>query len=112
MSCEELRDCIEKPAAQMQVKLENGLTNKLISNVEEQPGRLPLLEFALTQLWSKQNQGLLTHRGYEEIGGVEQALTNHAETVYTQLSETDRARSRQVFVQLVRLGKIQKPLGG
>ncbi|KAF3890763.1 CHAT domain-containing protein [Tolypothrix bouteillei VB521301] len=105
MSCEELRDCIEKPAAQMQVKLENGLTNKLISNVEEQPGRLPLLEFALTQLWSKQNQGLLTHRGYEEIGGVEQALTNHAETVYTQLSETDRARSRQVFVQLVRLGE-------
>ncbi|MUG91164.1 CHAT domain-containing protein [Scytonema sp. UIC 10036] len=105
MSCEELRSAIEKPAAQMQVKLENGLTNKLISNVEEQPGRLPLLEFALTQLWSKQSQGLLTHRGYEEIGGVEQALTNHAETVYTQLSETDRARARQVFMQLVRLGE-------
>ncbi|GAB1544458.1 hypothetical protein NUACC21_71340 [Scytonema sp. NUACC21] len=105
MSPEELRSAIEEPAAQMQVKLENGLTNKLIRGLEEQPGRLPLLEFALTQLWSKQSQGLLTHQGYEEIGGVEEALANHAEIVYAQLNEADRTRAKRVFVQLVRLGE-------
>ncbi len=105
MSREELRSAIEKPAASMQICLEKELTSKLISDVEGQPGRLPLLEFALTQLWSKQRDGRLTHQGYEEIGGVEEALANHAEAVYAQLHEIDRIRAQQVFMQLVRLGE-------
>ncbi|MUG91166.1 CHAT domain-containing protein [Scytonema sp. UIC 10036] len=105
MSREELHDCIEKPAAQMQVELEKELTNKLISALEGQPGRLPLLEFTLTQLWSKQSEGLLSVKAYEEIGGVEEALANHAEGVYSQLSETDRQRSQRVFMQLVQLAE-------
>ncbi|WP_019503834.1 CHAT domain-containing protein [Pleurocapsa sp. PCC 7319] len=105
MSRSELQLVIEKPAALMQVKLEQGLTDKLINNVWEQPGRLPLLEFALTQLWSKQQHGLLTHQAYSEIGGVSSALANHAEAVYAQLSETDKQLVQQVFLQLVRLGE-------
>ncbi|GAB1544425.1 hypothetical protein NUACC21_71010 [Scytonema sp. NUACC21] len=105
MSREELRDCIEKPAAQMQVELEKGLTNKLIYDVEGRTGHLPLLEFTLTQLWSKQERGLLTLKAYEELGGVEEALANHAEGVYSQLSEADRQRSQRVFMQLVQVGE-------
>ncbi|MBW4593427.1 MAG: CHAT domain-containing protein [Brasilonema angustatum HA4187-MV1] len=105
MNREELRSAIEQPAAQMQVRLENELTKKLINAVDGQSGRLPLLEFALTQLWSKQTDGWLTHAGYEEIGGVEEALAIHAEAVYAQLDEADRSRAQQVFMQLVRLGE-------
>ncbi|MBP5974554.1 CHAT domain-containing protein [Brasilonema sp. CT11] len=105
MNREELRSAIEQPAAQMQVRLENELTKKLINAVEGQSGRLPLLEFALTQLWSKQTDGWLTHQGYEEIGGVEEALAIHAEAVYAQLDEADRSRAQQVFMQLVRFGE-------
>jgi WD40 repeat protein len=105
MSHEELRSAIEQPANKMQVQLEKGLTNELISEMEGQTGHLPLLEFALMQLWSKQKHGWLTHKGYEEIGGVEEALANHAEAVYAQLSEADRERAQQVFMQLVRLGE-------
>ena len=101
MGHEELQWAIEKPAAQMQVRLEQGLTDKLINDMGEQPGRLPLLEFTLTQLWSKQQTGWLTHQAYDEIGGVQQALANHAEAVYAQLDRSDRDRARQVFVQLV-----------
>jgi WD40 repeat protein/energy-coupling factor transporter ATP-binding protein EcfA2 len=104
MNQEELRQVIEQPAQQMQVGLETGLTNKLISEIDKQPGHLPLLEFALTQLWSKQENRLLTHQAYEEIGGVEEALANHAESVFAQLSKTDRKRAQQIFIQLVRLG--------
>jgi WD40 repeat protein len=104
MCREELQSAIAQPAAFMQVELEDGLTNKLIHAVNEQSGRLPLLEFALTQLWSKQQSGWLTHQGYEEIGGVEEALANHAEAVYAQLNEADRQRAQRVFMQLVRLG--------
>ena len=105
MSREELHSAIEKPAAQMQVSLENELTNKLIHDIEGQLGSLPLLEFALTQLWSKQQSGWLTHQAYEEIGGVEEALANHAESVYANLHEADRFRAQRVFMQLVRLGE-------
>ncbi|MBW4627719.1 MAG: CHAT domain-containing protein [Brasilonema octagenarum HA4186-MV1] len=105
MNREELRSAIEQPAAQMQVRLEKELTKKLINDVGEQSGRLPLLEFALTQLWSKQTDGWLTHAGYEEIGGVEEALAIHAEAVYAQLDEADRSRAQQVFMQLVGLGE-------
>ncbi|ARV61004.1 hypothetical protein BZZ01_22400 [Nostocales cyanobacterium HT-58-2] len=105
MSHEELRAAIEQPATQMQVRLENELTNKLINACNDQSGRLPLLEFALTQLWSKQTNGWLTHGGYDEIGGVEEALAIHAEAVYAQLYEADRTRAQRVFMQLVRLGE-------
>jgi WD40 repeat protein len=104
MSREELRLAIEKPAALMHVGLELELTNKLINDVEGQSGHLPLLEFALTTLWAKQSQGLLTYQAYFEIGGVAEALANHAEAVYAKLSEEDRLRAQRLFLQLVRIG--------
>ncbi|NMG10995.1 CHAT domain-containing protein, partial [Brasilonema sp. UFV-L1] len=104
MSREELRSVIEKPAAQMQVRLEEGLTNLLINGALGYPGRLPLLEFALTQMWSRQLCGWLTHAAYNEIGGVEQALANHAEAVYTQLTHNQRLLVQRVFIQLVQPG--------
>lgn len=105
MSREELQKAIEEPAIKMQVELEKGLTNKLIDNVEGQPGRLPLLEFALTTLWSKIQNGVLTHQAYKQIGGIEEALANHAEAVYAQLCEADRSRAQRVFMQLVHLSE-------
>ena len=105
MNHQELHCAIATPAAQMQVHLEGGLTNRLISAVEGYLGRLPLLEFALTQLWSKQHQGMLTNQAYEEIGGVECALANHAETEYAQLEECDRNRAQRIFMQLIQPGE-------
>ncbi|MCF4970342.1 nSTAND1 domain-containing NTPase [Nostoc sp. CMAA1605] len=104
MNHKELRRVIEQPAKQMRVGLETGLTKQLIAEIDQQPGSLPLLEFALTQLWAKQQNRLLTHQAYQAIGGVEEALANHAEAVYAQLPAADRLRAQQIFIQLVRLG--------
>jgi WD40 repeat protein len=101
MNREELQLAIEAPARQTQMKLEKGLSELLILEMEGQSGSLPLLEFALTQLWSRQKEGVLTHQAYEAIGGVEQALANHAEAVYAGLRESERMRMQRVFVQLV-----------
>ncbi len=105
MNRSELERAIALPAAAMNVQLEEGLTKRIIDQVGSQPGRLPLLEFALTQLWSKHKDGLLTHQAYSEIGGVEEALALHAEAVYAQMSEADRQRAQRVFIQLVRPGE-------
>jgi hypothetical protein len=47
---------------------------------------------------------LLTHQAYTEIGGVTQAIANHAEAVYAGLSESQQKRAQRVFIQLVQPG--------
>jgi WD40 repeat protein/energy-coupling factor transporter ATP-binding protein EcfA2 len=101
MNREELRAAIERPAAYQQVQIESGLTDTLIQSIWNHPGQLPLLEFALTELWAKQQRGWLTHAAYEDIGGVELALANYAERVYTQLDKADRLHMQRIFMQLV-----------
>ncbi|KST64060.1 nSTAND1 domain-containing NTPase [Mastigocoleus testarum] len=105
MNREELTAAIEKPAEKMKVELEEGLTAKLIDDLGKQPGRLPLLEFTLTQLWQKPNKWYLTHQAYGEIGGLEKALAKYADSVLDLLSEADKAKAERIFTQLVRPGE-------
>ncbi len=87
------------------MELEEGLVDKLIDDVGSGEGSLPLQQFALTQLWGKQRPGLLTHQAYTEIGGVTQALANHAKAVYAGLSGEQQKRAQRVFIQLVQPGE-------
>jgi WD40 repeat protein len=105
MKREELQAAIELPAQKLEVDLEPQLTERILDDVGEEPGNLPLLEFALTRLWEKQQNRELTHQAYEEIGGVKKAIANHAEQVYQQLSETEKKQAQRIFVQLVRPGE-------
>ena len=104
MNQEELRAAIEKPAEKMAVQLEAGLTERILDDVGKEPGNLPLLEFALTRLWDKQQNRELTHEAYSEIGGVKQALADHAEAIYSKLTAAEQQQAQQIFVQLVQLG--------
>ncbi|MCF3605449.1 CHAT domain-containing protein [Planktothrix agardhii 1033] len=105
MKREELQAAIELPAQKLEVQLEDNLTQRILDDVGEEPGNLPLLEFALTRLWEKQKNRELTHAAYEEIGGVKKAIANHAEQVYQKLSETEKQQAQRIFVQLVRPGE-------
>ncbi|KST65546.1 nSTAND1 domain-containing NTPase [Mastigocoleus testarum] len=105
MNREELAQAIEKPAEKMKVELEKGLTAKLIDDLGKQPGRLPLLEFTLTQLWDKPNKWYLTHQAYGEIGGLEKALAKYADSVLNILSVTEKQQAERIFIQLVRPGE-------
>jgi two-component sensor histidine kinase len=105
MNVQELQDTIRKPAEALNVKIEEGLTERILQEVKPASNRLPLLEFALTLLWSKQKGGRLTHASYVEIGGVEKALTDHAEQVFAELSEDEQIQAQRVFMQLVHFGE-------
>lgn len=104
LSTEELRDAIEKPAYIRNVKVEPGLTQRIVQAVNAAPGNLPLLEFALSLLWELQESDTLTHTAYDKIGGVERALANHAETVYSRLEESEKLLASEAFIQLVHPG--------
>src|SRR5262249_31708486 len=82
MTHTELQTAIEEPAAQLGVQIEEGLTERILDAVSAEPGDLPLLEFALTLLWERQQGRTLTHAAYDAIGAVAQALAGYAEEVY------------------------------
>ncbi|BAY50581.1 pentapeptide repeat-containing protein (plasmid) [Scytonema sp. HK-05] len=105
MSREELQTAIEQPAQKLSVQLQTHLAERILDDVGQEPGNLPLLEFALTQLWSKQNNSELTHKAYDEIGGVKQALIKHSEQVYLKLNDSQKQQAQRIFLSLVRLGE-------
>ncbi len=105
MRREELRAAIEQPAQKLNVQLQTHLAERILDDVGFEPGNLPLLEFALTQLWDNQRDGELTHKAYDDIGGIKQALVKHAEQVYSRLSQSQQPQAQQVFLALVRLGE-------
>ncbi|MCP4700100.1 MAG: AAA family ATPase [Gammaproteobacteria bacterium] len=103
MNREELREVIEKPARQAGLALEEELSARILDDVGLEPGRLPLLQFALTELCERHQQGRLTHAGYQAAGGVEQALACYAEDRFQQFPQ--HAQLQRVFVQLVHPGQ-------
>ncbi|WP_157848457.1 S1 family peptidase [Streptomyces scopuliridis] len=121
MSAEQVRQAVVLPVeAIASVSYADGLEQRILADCGDAHGVLPLLEFTLDQLWERQRGGLLTHRAYEELGGVSGALAERAETVWRravreadgpdgpgQAEGADEATARRLFTRLVRL-----PLGG
>ncbi|MEG4857213.1 WD40 repeat domain-containing protein [Microcoleus sp. K1-B6] len=109
MNREEMRSVIElvdRPTQKKIVELEEGLTERILDDVQQEPGSLPLLEFALTQLWKENKGGTLTFQTYEKIGGVKKVLANHADKIYDRLNEEEKQQAQQIFLQLARPGEM------
>lgn len=104
MTSSELQEVIEQPAAKLDVKFEAGLVARILEDVKAEPGNLPLLEFALTELWKKRKGKTLTHAAYDATGEVEGALARYADEQFSRLSESEQAQVRSIFVQLVQPG--------
>ncbi len=104
MSKEELKEAIEKPAQYVGVDFESGLVARIVDDLRDEPGNLPVLEFALSLLWDRVEFWALTHKAYENIGEVNGALTKYAETVFAELNIEQQKQARQIFMQLVQPG--------
>ncbi|HSF76051.1 MAG TPA: WD40 repeat domain-containing protein, partial [Microcoleus sp.] len=105
MNREELSEVIETPADKLGVKFADGLVKRILEDVENEPGNLPLLEFALTELWKRRKGKELSHTAYEEIGEVQGALTTYANAQYQLLNPSEQKQVQRIFIQLVRPGE-------
>lgn len=99
------RHAIIKPAAQVGLQIEPGLVEILLQDLDRSAGDLPLLQFALQQLWEEREQGQLTLKAYRELEGVQGALGRQAEQVYHQLDPESQACARWIFLNLTQLGE-------
>jgi WD40 repeat protein len=105
LSAEELERAVTVPARQVGVDVEAGLVARIVADVADQPGALPLVQYALTELFDRRADATLTLAAYDDIGGVSGALTRRAEELYAALPDPARQAARQLFLRLVTLGE-------
>jgi class 3 adenylate cyclase len=105
LTAEELARAISNPAGRAGVTVEAPLVGAMIQDVAEQPGTLPLLEYALTELFDHRAGARLTLAAYRASGGVQGALGRRADETYGALGAPAQEVARQVFLRLVTLGE-------
>ncbi len=96
-----LREVIEAPARAVGLSFETGLVERILDDVEGEPGALPLLGHALNLLWESRSGRVLTLAVYRQIGEISGALGRHADAVITALSPEEQVQARRLLVRLV-----------
>jgi WD40 repeat protein/transcriptional regulator with XRE-family HTH domain len=102
---EDLERAIVGPAARVGARIEPELLARILADAGDEPGALPLLQYALTELFERRAGPQLTLAAYQATGGLRGALGQRAEETYAQAAPPDAALARQLFLRLVTLGE-------
>lgn len=105
-----LRQAIQRPATDVGVALEPALVESLIDDAENQPGVLPLIQETMRRLWHDMEDGVLTLRAYQALGGEERsglavAVARMADGALASLTPPQRRIARRIFLRLVQLNE-------
>jgi WD40 repeat protein len=107
MSTDDLRRAISLPAHHAGVLLQPELTDRIVADMERQAGGLPLMQFALTDLFEAEKltsaEGRLTLVAYERRGGIGRCLERHADAKFAAFDAEERALARDIFKRLVQV---------
>jgi WD40 repeat protein/transcriptional regulator with XRE-family HTH domain len=104
MSRTELRDAVVKPATAAGLTVERALTTRLVEEIADAPGGLPLLSHALLETWRRRRGKTLTMAGYEAAGCLDGAIAKTAEEVYGRFTDDQAAAARRVLLRMVAPG--------
>ncbi|MCU0685280.1 MAG: SUMF1/EgtB/PvdO family nonheme iron enzyme [Polyangiaceae bacterium] len=105
LSPERVREAVTGPAAATGLRFESDeLVDELAASAA-QAGGLPLLQFALAELWEARDEkaGVVRQSALTAIGGVGGALAKHADTLLVTLPPAQRHEARRLLVRLVTL---------
>jgi serine/threonine protein kinase/formylglycine-generating enzyme required for sulfatase activity len=104
LSPADARDAVAGPARAKGVRFEtDALIETLASSIAGQPGALPLLSFALAELWQRRDVALavIPAAALDAIGGVPGGLARHADAVIGALGGPERIAARRIALLLV-----------
>ncbi|WP_405725458.1 hypothetical protein OG607_20970 [Streptomyces sp. NBC_01537] len=105
MTADELRESVVRPAAATGLMVERELTARIVEEVLDEPGALPMLSHALLETWRRRRSRMLTLAAYEAAGGVRGAIAATAEEAYEQLSPPQARAARQLLLRMVEPGR-------
>jgi len=102
---EQSREAIVGPAEVFGGKVEPALVNRLLNDMQKDPDQLPLMQHALMRIWNialarGTASPALSLGDYEAIGGLEEALSNHADEAFGELDERQKAIVETLFRSL------------
>ncbi len=102
---ERLRDVITGPAAATGTTFESEamITTLVEATAQAGGGGLPLLSFALAELWEARDRdrGMITEAALTTMGGVAGALARHGDAVLASMVAETRVQARRVLLRLV-----------
>ncbi|MGD9750432.1 MAG: TIR domain-containing protein [Acidimicrobiia bacterium] len=105
-----LRAAIERPALGAGRTLEPGLVEAILRDLPVgEPSALPMLSYAMLELWRMQRGNVLTLGAYHHIGGVRGALIQRAESEWSQLDEKQQACLRLMMSRLCHIAEGVEP---
>jgi DNA-binding SARP family transcriptional activator/ABC-type glycerol-3-phosphate transport system substrate-binding protein len=104
MAPEELERAVSRPLERTGVEIERSLVAEIVADVADRPATLPLLQYALTELFDRRRGGVIELATYRAMGGVSGALVRRAESEHDELDEAGRAAARRILLQLVTIG--------
>ncbi len=109
MQPDELVSAIAQPALRVGLKIDPDLIAQIINDMKGEPGALPLMSFALKDLFdSLQEKGgihALTLNDYLGRGGIQKSLERHADAAFANLNEHEKELTRVIFSGLIEVGR-------
>jgi hypothetical protein len=86
------------------------LVDQILNEVGAQEGRLPLLQFALKEVWERcaREGNKLTAEAYTAVGGVTGAIARTAQAEYDRLTSGQKVAAKRLFLGLVTPGEGQE----
>jgi WD40 repeat protein/energy-coupling factor transporter ATP-binding protein EcfA2 len=105
----ELVSAIAQPALRVGLRIDPDLTAQIINEMKGEPGALPLMQFALKDLFDSQQEKTgvpaLTLNDYLQRGGIHKALERHADDAFSKLSKDEQELARSIFSGLIEIGR-------
>ena len=115
LEIDEIKEIIEKPAKEKGYSVQSQLVNLIVKDIQKEENFLPLLQFALHELWNQLDEAskeiTLEHcsilRGEENQGLVSilGILNKYADNIYNQCTVTEQIWVKRIFVKLFRTGE-------
>ncbi len=104
LKADELERAIMGPAERAGITFDPGLVAEMVSEVVDQPSTLPLLQYALTEMFDARSSDRIGPDDYREVGGVLGALARRADWLYTRQTGPQQLLLRQLLLRLVTVG--------
>jgi len=109
MTRDQIREAITGPITVGGAEITNRLVQRLLNDVGDNPDQLPILQHALMRTWdywsdNRKDVEPIDSQHYENIGGMDSALSLHADEAYNELTTRNKKIAEILFKRLTEKG--------
>jgi hypothetical protein len=109
MTSDELFEAILEPARAVDVVVETELAAAIVADAGRSAGSLPLVQFALTELFERRIDDRVTLQAYRELGGLGGVIARRADEIFENLTPAEQRVAEITLPRLVSLDSAGDP---